>query len=348
MPRPAPAVDRTVAMVSFLAKYPGRGFTLSELSRELDINKATTHAIIAALVNAGWLIRDSLRKDYRLGPGLLGIARAATATEGIALDAARNHMRDLAAEFDVCCVASAIMGDEIVVLGVEGGPPPHGLVLEPGHRVPLSPPMGAIFLAWADPVTLDQRCEQFRAEHGEAAVARYTRSLDAIRAAGHAVSRIGQSRERLSQALLELARGATNRRVRATVAHLLDELEREEEDYAVIEVVEGGDYEVGRISAPVFDDTGRVVISLSLVEFDGRLTGRAIAERVARLLEVCGTVTASIDGRRPTGALSTGGVSATEASGARGPAARRASRRAGATSLNPTTTPSGTDRLAGP
>ena len=46
MARPAPAIDLTVALVTFLAAHPGRSFTLSDLARRLDLNKATAHRML--------------------------------------------------------------------------------------------------------------------------------------------------------------------------------------------------------------------------------------------------------------------------------------------------------------
>ncbi len=301
MPRPAPAVDRTVALMTFLAAHPGRSFSLSELARTLEMNKATAHATIGALTTAGWLARDPALRTYRLGPGLVAIAKAAAAAEQMALDVAREHMHHLSSEFGVRCVASAAMADEIVLLGVEGASEPLGIAAEPGHRVPMAPPMGAVFVAWADPPTVDRWLAEVATTSGPRAMERYERALALVRQRGFALGLAGHSRERIAAALSELMVGATNRRLRTTVQDLLQQLDREEEEYIVAEINRQDSYDVAILSAPVFDAGGRVVIALTLMGL-GVLTGTQVERRAHRLLGATRAITAAINGHAPAAA----------------------------------------------
>jgi flavin reductase (DIM6/NTAB) family NADH-FMN oxidoreductase RutF/DNA-binding IclR family transcriptional regulator len=63
-------------------------------------------------------------------------------------DLARPYMEDLAEELDVACVASAVVGSDIVLIA-RVGPLESSLATAVGHRVPLAPPMGLPFVAWA-------------------------------------------------------------------------------------------------------------------------------------------------------------------------------------------------------
>src|SRR5205807_5671765 len=56
-PRPAPGAERVVAVLNFLTAHPDESFTLSELARRLDLNKATCHALLMTLTDAGYLLR---------------------------------------------------------------------------------------------------------------------------------------------------------------------------------------------------------------------------------------------------------------------------------------------------
>src|SRR5207244_378633 len=47
--RPAPGADRVVRVLDFLAAHPDEPFTLSELARRLELNKATAHALLVTL-----------------------------------------------------------------------------------------------------------------------------------------------------------------------------------------------------------------------------------------------------------------------------------------------------------
>src|SRR5438552_2432290 len=79
MPRRAPAVERSVAVLNLLAAHPSEKLTLSEIARDLGLNKATLHAILSALADAGYLVRDPARKSYGLGPAPIPPGNAACA-----------------------------------------------------------------------------------------------------------------------------------------------------------------------------------------------------------------------------------------------------------------------------
>ena len=80
MARRSPAVDRAVAVLNHLAAAPRQRFTLSELARDLDLNKATAHALLATLVDVGYLVRHDDDKSYALGPALIALGNAALAS----------------------------------------------------------------------------------------------------------------------------------------------------------------------------------------------------------------------------------------------------------------------------
>ena len=49
----------------------------SLLARHADVSQATCHAILATLVDAGYVVRDPSSKSYSLGPAFLGLGDAA-------------------------------------------------------------------------------------------------------------------------------------------------------------------------------------------------------------------------------------------------------------------------------
>src|SRR5579859_4477815 len=75
LPRLVPAVDRAARLLELLEVH-GQPMTISELARQLGINKGTTRDLLETLRSHGLLERDEDRKQYRLGPRLarLGIA----------------------------------------------------------------------------------------------------------------------------------------------------------------------------------------------------------------------------------------------------------------------------------
>ncbi|HEX9237086.1 MAG TPA: helix-turn-helix domain-containing protein, partial [Actinomycetota bacterium] len=109
MARRAPAVERSIAILNLLATRPERRFSLSEISRALGLNKATLHAILWSLTEAGYLVRDEGSKTYSLGPVLIALGNSALETYPAA-QAAVPEMETLTADLGLDCVASAAIG----------------------------------------------------------------------------------------------------------------------------------------------------------------------------------------------------------------------------------------------
>ena len=53
------------------------------------------------------------------------------------------------------CLASARVGDDMLMLAVTGPPQPFGSRVQVGERVPIAPPLGLAFIAWADAATIE-------------------------------------------------------------------------------------------------------------------------------------------------------------------------------------------------
>src|SRR5205823_488061 len=132
-PRPAPGAERVVAVLNFLAAHPDESFTLSELARRLDLNKATCHALLMSLTEAGYVLRHPTRMTYMLGPALVAVGSAAQG-QFQAVDFAREEMRALAEETSLECIASTVVGDEIVILSRSGAPLPFGTTVALGRE----------------------------------------------------------------------------------------------------------------------------------------------------------------------------------------------------------------------
>ncbi len=286
-----------MSLITFLSAHPDRAFGLSELARRLDLNKATAHAMLLNLTRAGWLVRAEADKTYRLGPSLVAIGAAAAGPAQRALEVARPSMRRLSDELGVQVVASTVMGDEIVVLAVEG-PTDTGLgaASRPGYRVPLAPPLGTVFMAWSDPDGVEHWLHELRPNLDAARSEAYRRAIDVVRRRGYAVTLAGDHRRNLGQALSALAADVSNADFRATVERVIDAM-GVDDDYLLVDFVAMDSYQLGMISAPVFDSAGHVALAITLTAFPRRLTSRQVPQHARRLTTVTAAVTAAIGGR---------------------------------------------------
>lgn len=286
MPRRAPAVERSVAVLNHLAAHPGEKLTLSEIAREVGLNKATLHAILSALTDAGYLVRDPARKSYGLGPALIAVGNAASSSEP-AVDYAVSEMQALTDELGLDCVASAPIHDEIVILARSGTPRPFGVYVLPGQRLPLTPPIGTVFVAWSAQEEIDHWLGRLGEGAKPDALKRHRSSVDAVRERGFSVGLEGGGRSgRTEGRPLTLEEGV--RSVRS-------------EEYALVELQPGESYRVNHIGAPVFGPDGVVVIALFIIGFPGRISGAEVARIADRLTAATERITKGIHGRSPQG-----------------------------------------------
>jgi len=288
MARPAPAVDRTVAVLNLLAAHPDTAFSLSEMCRRLDINKATAHAMLTALADSGFLLRNPRDKSYTLGPALIALGSAAAARRLELVEFARAPMQQLAAGTGLQCVVSSAMGEEIVFLAVAGEVVPFGPHVRVGQRIPLAPPIGTVFMAWSLPDEVDTWLHRTAGKPlGEAELERFRNGVRAVRRRGYSVGlepdvlgvRLGQSlddHEAVPPLLAELSH----------TSYLMD-------DFGT------GTHRIGHLAAPVFGPDERVAMVLTLYGFQKQLSGADIDKLASRLTATTREVTFAVRGRHP-------------------------------------------------
>jgi DNA-binding IclR family transcriptional regulator len=287
--RPSPGVARVVSVLDFLADHPEEAYTLSELCRQVDVNKATAHALLGELTDAGYLVRDPVDKTYALGPRLLAVGMAAGHSERTLVNRARPHMRRLATDLDVRCVASTVRGDDIVILEVAGRDRPFRTILQSGHRVPCAPPIGTVFMAWAP----ERDIERWLARAGDdlpaATRSLYLDALAAVRRRGCAYSLDGHARARLERAI------ADSRPLQDAVREL------GQEAYLVVDDLDPGEnHAISHVAAPVFGPDGQFLLALTAYDLPVPMTGTEIERLTARVRAAADDATQAIGGTKPS------------------------------------------------
>ena len=286
MARRAPAVERAAAVLNLLAAHPQQRYTLSEIARDLKLNKATLHAILGALTDEGYLVRDPAAKSYALGPALVALGNSAVSTYPAA-ECAVPEMRALTAELGLDCVASAAISDEIVILARAGVPRPFGVYIQAGQRLPLAPPLGAVFVAWSDEATIENWLGRLSTPPKKATADHFRRAVRSVRTRGYSVGLEGSRRPR--RARTATAGGSLEEEIRGVQL----------EEYALIDIEPKEPYFVNHIGAPAFGPDGEVAIALFLIGFTGTVSGAEVERDANRLLQAAGRVTKEIHGRAP-------------------------------------------------
>lgn len=177
------------------------------------------------------------------------------------LDRARPEMETVAKDLGAQCVAWAMAGDELVLLASAGAPErrgvPRGMI---GARIPAIPPIGATWMAYADPARLEAWLHRAPAEERAA----HRERIAQLRDRGYTVALRGPQLSQLEQAL-EGGDGPDP-------SELLRSLPLDPLGFDV-----GQASEVATLNVPAFGPDGEVALLLGLHGF-GRLRGPAALE----------------------------------------------------------------------
>jgi len=295
--RRSPPTARVVQILDFLVARDEQRFGLSELARALSISKPTCLGILSELVAGGYLTRDPASKSYGLGPALIAAGRAAQ--RGFAVGPiARAHLDEIAAEFGAVCTASAVVGDQVMIL--ETVAPPRVTLGRTAARVgqayPFAPPVGLMYVIWdgdedleawlrrepALPVVLDRDLLR--------------RVVEDCRDVGYLVERLTP----VGRKLFSLMAGVAGRGLPTELRELIGEMVSSlgERVYLHSETEADAEYPVSLIAAPVYDADGHQSLVLTL-DVGGSISGAEIARRGAALVAAADAVTAQVGGRRP-------------------------------------------------
>ncbi len=146
MSTPTPAVAAAIKIMRLL-QTSGRPLGVSEIARQMGLNKSTAHGIIATLVSESLLAEDGDSKRYQLGAALVELAQA---VRGPLTLLARPYVDAVAREFGLgCFVAAAYSNRELLIL--DGSDMAGGIrvTVSIGDRFPLTGgALGKAYLAW--------------------------------------------------------------------------------------------------------------------------------------------------------------------------------------------------------
>jgi DNA-binding IclR family transcriptional regulator len=274
------AASRAIQVVDFMSVHPGQPYSLTEISRALKINAASTLSVLAALAEAGYVVRHPAHKTYTLGAALVAVGHAAL-VQNPALSAASEELILVSEEIGAQCTGSVLMGDMMVALMVEGQARRSGTFSRVGERVPFSAPFGAPFAAYGDEGLRERWMQR---KNGTTASAERTellkRALGEVRDRGYSVSTDSDSRERLGRTVWALADDPHDDGLRLEVDRLLDELS---DQFVAVNLGPGDVTEIANVTVPVFSSTGVVAMIITGVGFASPLAGTAVAEVGNRL-----------------------------------------------------------------
>ena len=187
--------------------------------------------------------------------------------------------------------------DEIIFVARAGEPTPDGPALREGERVPLVPPFGAVFMAFADPADVEEWLARTPAG-AEEAVARCRDALALVRARGYSVTAGTDTQRMLGERTFRLTDDPGRAELRDDVAELMATLARE--DYSVVDLDDDGLFDVGMVAAPVFGRDGTVLAAVTATGFPAGLPATSVMEAGRKVRDAAARASRQAGGRPPT------------------------------------------------
>lgn len=285
MSRPALSALRSSDIINFLAEFPERGFTLSEIMRATKINVASCHAVLSTLVECGYLTRSPNQRTYTLGRALVAIGHAALKSQPL-IARAKEAAEELRRELDIPVLLTTLVGQEIV--GVFSLPDISGRTagMRVGERMPLVAPIGAPFLAWSS----EEAIKAWIARHTAAprdkkSAGVWRQAVDLTRKRGYQITLRAPNGPEIATLMSAMASGGRVPEYKDEVLRLVNSFDRELSQPETIVADEF--YDILLISAPLFDHSGEAVFNLSLIGFSKKLMGSTITSYADRLVRTC-------------------------------------------------------------
>nr|WP_280368710.1 ArsR family transcriptional regulator [Nocardia abscessus] len=276
--------------LDFLVVPGGYRCVLSVVAGLLDLAKPTCLGILTELTSGGYLMRDADTRTYGLGPALIAAGRVAQ--DSFAISAlARVELEKLSTRYHTTCTASAVVGEQIMVLESTG----PGLV-KVGAAYHFAPPVGLMYVLWDTDAAFDAWLAKPPAVPLRQDEARLRQVVAECRERGFLVESMTTAGRRLYSLLAGVADRDLPPELRELVGELVTSLG--ERVYLGSDLRPRKEHAVSLLAAPTYDGDGRQNMVLTM--YVGRsVTGAEIARRGSALVTAADAVTANSGGHKP-------------------------------------------------
>jgi DNA-binding IclR family transcriptional regulator len=186
----SPSVLRAFKILEVIRESP-YSYGISDISRILGIEKSTVHAIILALEEAGVIKRDSKKKKFALGEGLLKLIGCAYGQLRLR-DIAIPFLKDLVELAGETSFVGILREDHLQIIGIEEGPGDMKITSHPGTILPmLAGATGKLILAHMEPQKAERIIDMRGLPYytGKSIINKdiYLKEIDRVRKEGYAI-----------------------------------------------------------------------------------------------------------------------------------------------------------------
>jgi DNA-binding IclR family transcriptional regulator len=205
-------------------------------------------------------------------------------------DLARPHMETLSDELDAECVASAVVGEDMVLVARAGSLRSQRLPSAVGQRIPFEPPLGTAFVAWANEAAKEAWLRRLGSDADAQTREVVERTLSEVRDAGSAIGRGARWHSEAAQVLTQDDPDRDRDKTAAQMHRLIQLLPPDYESPTV------PTDDVRTINVPVFGPGGVVVLVLSVTVGGQRSLTADLPWTVTRLKSAASAVTKALEG----------------------------------------------------
>jgi flavin reductase (DIM6/NTAB) family NADH-FMN oxidoreductase RutF/DNA-binding IclR family transcriptional regulator len=214
------------------------------------------------------------------------------------VDLARDDMVLAARQLNVECLASALTGGDLVILG-SASKPGRRLVNSIGQRVPFRPPIGLPLIAWSTDDEVDEWIRAAEVAQPEVDSALIRVQLNRVRTRGWSLALASQEQIALEAAVARLAVDAPTDIQKAEVLQALQRL-AVTDFYEPAELRPDQEYRVRHVSAPVFDARDKVVLAVNLYGLPSLVTGSELQRYLTTLTDLTKKISTRLTADRST------------------------------------------------
>jgi flavin reductase (DIM6/NTAB) family NADH-FMN oxidoreductase RutF/DNA-binding IclR family transcriptional regulator len=208
-------------------------------------------------------------------------------------DLARPHMEALADELDVECVASAVVGEDMVLVARAGTLRTQRLPTAVGQRIPFEPPLGTAFVAWAPAAAKEAWLHRLGSDASADTRTVIERTLSEVHDAGYAIGRGARWHTEAAQVLTQ-EDAEQHRDEQAAQMHRLIQLLPPDYESPTVPTDD-----VRTINVPVLSPGGSAVLVLSVTVGGRRSLTADLPWTVERLKAAADAVTKALEGTAP-------------------------------------------------
>lgn len=145
----APIVTKAMRVLKMIVTNP-RNPGISEIASKLSLAKSTTHGILAALEEGGWVLRDPVTRRYTCGHAVKDLAARASVAIPL-VERARSSLERLSAELDDDIFLGIFTSSQLLILDHIESSKELKVTTRPGTRISMfAGAAGKIFLAHFD------------------------------------------------------------------------------------------------------------------------------------------------------------------------------------------------------